>query len=166
MWFSFVSCQCHIFDGTSGNTRVCRALCCTLSTRLYVEVVLIILQSESCFLPQEDDPLSALPVAAWERRLPSKVTSHSASRWLNDANTGLKMLHIGPNGYRLGCWNIKHIFQPDSVLEMNKMICKKFWTLHKFLLWNENKIWCKVLCWCGFSLNFDLPYFSAEVLLI
>lgn len=50
---------------------------------------------------------------AGERGLPSKVTSHSASWWLNDANTGLKVLQSG-------------LRETDVVLEMKKMICRKF----------------------------------------
>lgn len=158
VWFSFVGCQCHIFDGTGGNSTLCHALYCPAGSRLSEEFVLLVLRSESCFLPQEDDALSVLLVGAGERGLPLKVTSHSASWWLNDANTGLKMLHSGLRDSAVFC-------ETDVVLEMNKMICKKFWTRHMFLLWSQNKTWHAVL-WCRLRLNFDLPYFSGEVLLI
>lgn len=98
---------------------MCRALYCPAGSRLSVEFVLLALRSESCFLPQEDDALSVLPVGAGKGGLPSKVTSHSASWWLNDGNTGLKMLHSGLRDSAVFC-------ETDVVLEMNKMICKKF----------------------------------------
>lgn len=42
--------------------------------------------------------------------------------------------------------------------EYNDLLLK-FWTWHMFLLWNQNKIWCELIWWCGLGLNFDLPYF-------
>lgn len=98
------------------NSTVLRALYCPAGSRRSVEFVLLVLLSESCFLPQEDDALSVLAVGAGERVLPSKVTSSSASRWLNDANTGLKTLHSGLRGSTV-------FWETDVALEMDKMIC-------------------------------------------
>lgn len=42
--------------------------------------------------------------------------------------------------------------------EYNDLLLE-FWTWHMFLLWNQNKIWCELIWWCGLRLNFDLPYF-------
>lgn len=60
--FSFVGCQCDIFDQGSGNYSVCSAPRCPVGSRLLVEFVLLVLKSESCFLLQENDNLSAVSV--------------------------------------------------------------------------------------------------------
>lgn len=96
----------------------------------------------------KSDLPQCLMVASWCKHRPQ-----DASQWPEQLRDSV-------------CGTLNVFCETHAVLEMNKMTCKRFWNRHMFLLWNQNKIWRALLRWRGFSLNFDLPYFSAEVLLI
>lgn len=139
----------------SVETPVCSALWCPAGSRRSIEFVLLVLHSESCFLPQEDDALSVLPLRRWRERAAVKSDLPQClmvAKWST---------HRSQSGSKCSERDSAVFGETDVGLEMKKMTCRKFETWHMFLWWNKNKIWHAVLC-CGLRLNFDLPYFSGR----